>query len=197
MELKLETEKELKEKIMDATILEFNENGVKFTMDDVAHRLNISKKTIYTLFRDKEGMLLDAVDYCFAEIKESEENIVKQENLDVVEKLRKVLIVLPDRYEHLDFRKIYMMKERYPKIYEKIAMRIENGWESTIQLLEQGQQEGFIKKEISIPVLKLMVEASIEQFISRKTLIDSNIPYEEALEQMIEILMEGICTKAT
>ena len=172
----METEKELKEKIMDATILEFNEHGVKFTMDDVAHRLNISKKTIYTLFRDKEGMLLEAVDYCFAEIKESEENIVKQENLDVVEKLRKVLIVLPDRYEHLDFRKIYMMKERYPKIYETIAMRIESGWESTIQLLEQGQEEGLIKKEISIPVLKLMVEASIEQFISRKTLIDRNIP---------------------
>lgn len=197
MELKVETEKELKEKIMDATILEFNENGVKFTMDHVAHRLNISKKTIYTLFHDKEGMLLEAVDYCFAEIKESEENIVRQEKLDVIEKLRKVLIVLPDRYEHLDFRKIYMMKERYPKIYDKIAMRIESGWESTIQLLEQGQQEGLIKKEISIPVLKLMVEASIEQFISRKTLIDRNIPYEEALEQMIEILMEGICTKAT
>ncbi len=193
----MEAEKQLREQIMDATILEFNENGVKFTMDDVAHRLNISKKTIYTLFRDKEGMLLDAVDYCFAAIKESEEEILMQESLSIVDKLKRVLVVLPDRYEHLDFRKIYMMKERYPKIYDKIAMRIENGWESTISLLEQGQKEGMIKANITIPVLKLMVEASIEQFISRKTLIDRKIPYEDALEQMIEILMEGICTKTT
>lgn len=192
----METEKELKEQIMDATILEFNENGVKFTMDDVARRLNISKKTIYTVFHDKEALLLEAVDYCFGEIKESEQEILDKENVSVVDKLRRVLVVLPERYEHLDFRKIYMMKERYPKIYEKIAVRIESGWDSTIMLLEEGIRQGLIK-DISIPVLKLMVEASIEQFISRKTLIDSNIPYEEALEQMIEILMEGICTKST
>ena len=37
-----------------------------------------------------------------------------------------------------------------------------------------------------------MIEASIEQFISKKTLIDSKIAYEDALEQMIEIIMEGI-----
>lgn len=177
---------------MDATILEFNEKSVKFTMDDVAHRLNISKKTIYTLFPDKEGMLLEAVDYCFGAIKESEEKILQNDSFSIADKLKKVLIVLPDQYEHLDFRRIYMMKERYPRIYEKIAMRIESGWESTIQLLEQGKREGFIKKEISVPVLKLMIEASIEQFISKKTLIDSKIAYEDALEQMIEIIMEGI-----
>lgn len=192
MENRLENEKKLKEQIMDATILEFNENGVKFTMDDVAHRLNISKKTIYTVFQDKETLLLEAVDYCFGIIKESEQEILRQEDISVLDRLKRVLIVLPERYEHLDFRKIYMMRERYPKIYEKIAMRIESGWDSTIELLEDGIKQGLIK-DISIPVLKLMVEASIEQFISRKTLIDRNIPYEEALEQMIEILMEGIC----
>lgn len=196
MENRLETEKLLKEQIMDATILEFNENGVKFTMDDVARRLNISKKTIYTVFHDKETLLLEAVDYCFGIIKESEQAILEREQLSIVDKLRKILIVLPERYENLDFRKIYMMRERYPKIYDKIAMRIEGGWDSTISLLEEGIRQGLIK-DISIPVLKLMVEASIEQFISRKTLIDRNIPYEEALGQMIEILMEGICTKRT
>lgn len=192
----MEFERELKERIMDATIFEFNEKGVKFTMDDVAHHLNISKKTIYTVFKDKQEMLLEAVDYCFGAIKDSEQEIIANQELSVTDKLRKVLIVLPERYEHLDFRKIYMMKERYPKIYEKITVRIESGWDSTIQLLEQGMEEGSIK-QVSIPVLKLMVEASIEQFISRRTLIDTNIPYEQALEQMIEILMEGICTRRT
>ncbi len=192
----MEFERELKERIMDATIFEFNEKGVKFTMDDVAHHLNISKKTIYTVFKDKQEMLLEAVDYCFGAIKDSEQEIIANQEFSVTDKLRKVLIVLPERYEHLDFRKIYMMKERYPKIYEKITVRIESGWDSTIQLLEQGMEEGSIK-QVSIPVLKLMVEASIEQFISRRTLIDTNIPYEQALEQMIEILMEGICTRRT
>ena len=40
----------LKERIMEATIDEFNEKGVKFTMDDLAKRLTMSKKTIYKVF---------------------------------------------------------------------------------------------------------------------------------------------------
>ena len=39
----------MKEKIIDAAIKEFKQKGPKFTMSDVAKRLSISKKTIYTV----------------------------------------------------------------------------------------------------------------------------------------------------
>ena len=38
--------------ILDAAIEAFNEKGVKFTMDDIAKALGISKKTIYTVYKD-------------------------------------------------------------------------------------------------------------------------------------------------
>ena len=47
--------KELKENIMQGTLQAFNQKGLKFTMDDIAKILGISKKTIYQVFRDKEG----------------------------------------------------------------------------------------------------------------------------------------------
>ena len=40
-----------KEVILEGTIKAFNEKGLKFTMDDVAKILGMSKKTIYTVFR--------------------------------------------------------------------------------------------------------------------------------------------------
>ena len=46
--------KELKENIMQGTLQAFNQKGLKFTMDDIAKILGISKKTIYQVFRDKE-----------------------------------------------------------------------------------------------------------------------------------------------
>ena len=52
-----------KEVILEGTIKAFNEKGLKFTMDDVAKILGMSKKTIYTVFRDKESMFLAMVDY--------------------------------------------------------------------------------------------------------------------------------------
>lgn len=61
-----------KEVILEGTIKAFNEKGLKFTMDDVAKILGMSKKTIYTVFRDKESMFLAMVDYMFDSIKESD-----------------------------------------------------------------------------------------------------------------------------
>ena len=50
-----------KEKILEATIKVFNRKGLKFTMDDIASELSMSKKTIYTVFRDKESLFYQMV----------------------------------------------------------------------------------------------------------------------------------------
>lgn len=48
----------MREKIIDATVEEFKQNGLKFTMNDLAKRLGISKKTIYTVFESKQAVLV-------------------------------------------------------------------------------------------------------------------------------------------
>ena len=53
---------ELKEMILEGTLEVFNRKGIKFTMDDIAKALNISKKTIYTVFDDKESLFMAMVD---------------------------------------------------------------------------------------------------------------------------------------
>ena len=47
----------MRKKIIDATVEEFKQNGLKFTMNDLAKRLGISKKTIYTVFESKQAVL--------------------------------------------------------------------------------------------------------------------------------------------
>ena len=42
-------ESTIREQILDATVLVFNKKGMKFTMDDIARELGMSKKTIYTV----------------------------------------------------------------------------------------------------------------------------------------------------
>ena len=44
------SDKNLKDDILEATIQAFQKKGLKFTMDDLASLLGISKKTIYTVF---------------------------------------------------------------------------------------------------------------------------------------------------
>jgi hypothetical protein len=44
---------------------------------------------------------------------------------------------------------------------------LETGWESTIELIEKGIAEGVIRP-IKIPILKMMLESSLEQFFSKR-----------------------------
>ena len=185
---------ELRERVLEGTLQVFNYKGMKFTMDDIARTLGISKKTIYTVFHDKKEMLVALVDYLFDAIKEEERKIYEDDSLSTVEKISQILGVLPTSYKDLDFRQLYNLKEKYPEMYAKIEERLENGWEITIELLERGMKEGVIRP-IKIPVMKMMLEASLEQFFRRDVLVENRISYQEGLDEVVAILMDGITAK--
>ncbi|SFR68230.1 TetR/AcrR family transcriptional regulator [Anaeromicropila populeti] len=187
---------ELKEQIIEATIEEFNEKGLKFTMDQLAKRMGISKKTLYSVFSDKESLFLEAIDTCFSEIKRSEKEIFEDDKLDTMEKIRKIIIVLPKRYQAIDFRQLYQLEEKFPKMFRKIEARLETDWEPTIQLIEQAIREGKIRR-IEIPVLQTMISSTIEAFIKTNVLIKNDISYTNALEEMICIILDGIRVKSS
>lgn len=184
-------ERNLREMILEGTLSVFRRKGMKFTMSDIAGELSISKKTIYTVFEDKESLFLAMVDYLFDRIKESEREVLKDESLSTQEKLRRILTVLPESYRELDFRQLYMLREKYPTIYARVEERLETGWEPTIALLQKGMEEKVVR-EFSIPIFKLMLEAALEQFFQRDILLQNGISYADALEEVVGILMDGI-----
>ena len=182
---------ELRDSILENTLQIFNQKGLKFTMDDIAGSMAISKKTIYTVFKDKEELFLAVVDYMFDSIKKSEKEVLENGELSTVEKIRAVLGVMPDGYKDVDFRQLYILKDKFPKIYAKVEERLESGWEQTIALIEQGMEEGVIRK-VSIPIVKVMLEASLEQFFQRDVLIRNGLTYQEALTEVVNLLVDGM-----
>ena len=98
---------DLKETILEGTIGIFNEKGLRSPMDDIAESLKISKKTIYKVFQNKEELFLAMVDYMFDSIKASEREVLEDEKLSTVEKIHKILGVMPEGYKDVDFRQLY------------------------------------------------------------------------------------------
>lgn len=130
----------------------------------------------------------------FDSIKESEQRVLNDESLDTLEKIRKVLGVIPEGYREIDFRQLYLLREKYPAIYQRVEERLETGWENTIALLEQGMREGVVRK-VDIPIVKMMMEAAIEQFFQRDILLQNGITYMDALDEVVGILVDGIRTR--
>ena len=160
-------------------------------MDDVAGLLGMSKKTIYHYFDSKQEMLLGMVDYIFDNIKMSEHEIVENEDLTTIEKIRSILGVLPEGYKEIDFNQLYLLQEKFPEVYNRVQQRLENGWEMTLGLMQQGVEEEVIRP-VNLSIFKMMMEASLEQFFGRDILVQNHMTYQQGLASVVDILMNGI-----
>jgi len=182
---------QLRHRILEATIPLFNAHGLKFTMDQLARSLGMSKKTIYAVFPDKKKLMEAMADHCFDFIRDSKDRLVEDEALPYAEKLRLVLGMLTEKFESIDLSRLHDLKEKYPSVFERVAQRLESGWGSTVTLLERGMADGTLRP-FEIPIFKLMMESTLEQFFQSDVLVRSGLSYRQALDQVVDILLRGI-----
>ena len=101
---------------------------------------------------------------------------------------------MPESYKDIDLRQLYMLKDKFPEIYRHVEERLENGWETTIKLLEQGIEEEVIRP-VNVLMFKMMMEASIEQFFQRDILMRAGMTYTQGLDEIVGILLDGVAVK--
>lgn len=186
-------EEKLKQNIRAAALKLFAAEGLRFTMQQVAEAMHISKKTIYAAYPSKEALLLDMVDDVFASI-HSRKRALLEGGDPVLEKLRRVIIALPDEYAALDLRQMTEVDEKYPAVAARVRWHLETGWEPTLELLEQAMEQGVIRR-VSLSVLQTMITASIEAFLAGDAAKQSGLTYTQVLEEMISILLEGLVVR--
>ncbi|QFJ55828.1 TetR/AcrR family transcriptional regulator [Pseudobutyrivibrio xylanivorans] len=184
----------MNERILEGALNVFKVKGPKFTMDDIAAEMKMSKKTIYTVFNDKNELMCEMVDYAFDLIKSAEDKIYNDDSLNTVEKLRGILEVLPENYYGYDFSAMQALAEKYPMAHEKLTHRLESGWDKTFDLLKAGMAEGSIR-EINLEIFKLMYESSVERLLMSEFLKKNTTAYPVALKQVVEVLVDGIIIK--
>ena len=170
----METER-AKQQVLDAALAVFGRKGIRFTMDDVAKEAGMSKKTLYVLFADKQALLSDVVEYCFASIKAAERQVIGDSSLSTLQKIQKILGVMPENLLRMDFRNLYLARIRYPYLYD----------------IRQGQEEGTIR-QFSVPVFRTILSSCIETFLTSDVLNQAGLSYAEGLEELTQIMVQGI-----
>ena len=67
---------DVKDKIICASIESIRQEGLKFSVDTLADKLKISKKTIYKFFPDKEALALALYEKYFTDAKEKSQMLI-------------------------------------------------------------------------------------------------------------------------
>ena len=185
---------ELRVRILDEAAKLFDRKGIKFTMDDLARSLAVSKKTIYTVFEDKRSIMTETIDRFFDDALTEEEAILNDDSLGIPDQLKAIIGRVPERYTQNDLAQLYVLKEKYPSVYRHWQRCRENYWEGVCILLKRGIESGEIR-DVRIPVLRTMFQSTIEQFFQDDVLIKNRISYRDALAEVATILVDGIRAK--
>ena len=183
----------MKARIMKAFLEEIHEKSMKFTMDDLAKRLGISKRTLYQHFSSKTEILDAIIDSTLNEFDEKTDTIMKDQNLQLVDKIKKVITVIPKYNDFYNWQILDQMKKTHPEQWERVYIAL-NEWDELRELIEQGIREGIIADQNVELLMKLIIDAT-NSTLDRKFFYENRMTVTEALDSIVDILLFGFIKK--
>lgn len=167
----------------------YQEKGMKFTMDELSSRLCISKKTLYEMVQSKEDLIIQVIQFYFDGVAVLQDVIHAELSLSAVDKIKKLLCATPDfvirKYQ------LHDLKMNYPAAFKLLDDKLRLGWERTFSVFDQAKKENAIK-DIDNVLFSKIYAAAIEEIIMEND-IDSTLSFRQKQEQIVDILLSGIC----
>lgn len=120
--------------------------------------------------------------------------IIADDSIGDLQKLKRLLTIIPTSYNTIDYTKIHEINKFYPNIYEKIINRLETGWEPTKILINNCIEKGIIKK-VNLSLMKRILIGSIRTIIEDNNLHKENLDYEESMKKIVDIMFDGLVIK--
>lgn len=162
-------------------------------MDDLARRLGISKRTLYEHFSSKVDILDSIIDVTLAEFDEQTRRILTNSDLTLLEKIRKVIVVVPEHNDFYDLRILEQLKRTYPTQWERVNRELHQ-WDDLKGLLEEGIRTGVIKNVNIDLLMRLIIDAS-NATMDRQFFLAHSISLTEVFESIVDVLLMGMVEK--
>ncbi|MEN6389577.1 MAG: TetR/AcrR family transcriptional regulator [Syntrophomonas sp.] len=179
----------MKERIIDSTWQQILKYGVKrFTVQDIATDLGISKKTIYAHFDSKEEIIA-AVCANLAAADQAAHTEAMEAQTGFFERVDSLINAHSHRRMPLTFRSD--LKRYYPEIFARY-MSLEFLKDIYHELLAQGLKEGYIRSDIHPLILELVLGKCMEAFDDTQLLTEYDITLQQGLHILRDVLLYGV-----
>lgn len=183
-------------KILSASIELFSQYGFKtITMDDIARRAGISKKTLYQHFANKQEVVQESVTWYKNNTTESCVNVLSGTE-NAIEAMVKILAFFDNIYKRINPMAMFELQRFFPeayKIFRELLM------ERDVVLIRdnilQGMKEGLYREGLNADLLaRYRIETSLMALQPNLLVNDRNNLMSVALE-IGEHFMYGMMTE--
>jgi len=177
----------MKEDIVKRALNDFMQYGFKiFTMDDLANKMGMSKKTLYEHFPSKQDLVDACLDYALEMSCTNVTTFVQGEG-SVIENVYRNQKKVQEVFNINSDRPIWELQKYYPKTYERMESEFAKTDVLFIdKLLEKGWQEGLFRKDINVNFYKVFY-TSVQRLRSiTHTFPEREFPFWEIIYTILE-----------
>ena len=183
---------DLEKKIIEASLKMFFSQGIKaVSMDDVAHAVGISKRTLYEVFTSKDELLVKCINF----MQEQHEHKAICEGGNFIE------IALRHVNDALSFMQninpsffVDLARINYRSASESYSKSMEKRRQKTSDLLAQGQQQGLIRQDVDIRLISDILMSPDNGLISN-LVATGHYAMSHIMQSLCLLFIRGIATE--
>jgi len=145
---------EIQERILDTAFSLFCQFGTRsITMDDIAQRMGVSKKTLYAHFADKDELVVHAISRYLTTL--DAECIANQDKAaNAIDELFLVMKMLDQSFRNMNPIILFDLQKFHAKAFQVFQDYKNNNLKKTVrQNLERGVREGLYRSDFDIDIM--------------------------------------------
>jgi AcrR family transcriptional regulator len=187
---------ELEVKILAVAQSLFMKYGVKsVTMDDLAKELGMSKKTIYTVAKNKEELVFKVLNnHLGNEMQQCCQ--FSEESINAIEELLSIAKNLIEQMRSMNPAVVYDLKKYYPKAYKLMEeYRFTFIYETMLNNLKKGVKQGLYRKDINADIIAKFYVARIDVIFETSLFPPANYNWIDVYREGLVYHIRGIASE--
>ncbi|MEP3208228.1 MAG: TetR/AcrR family transcriptional regulator [Maribacter sp.] len=185
----------MKQKILEkATDMFLNFGFKSVTMDDIANKMGISKKTIYAHYANKTSLVEDCSMHLFQIISGGIDHICSLEKNPIEElyEIKKfVMLHLKDEKSSPQ----YQLQKYYPKIHDTLRnMQFQTMQECVVENIKKGISLGIYRENLNIEFVSRIYFSGVNSIKDIQFFPTDKFPVTTLMDDYLEYHLRGIVT---
>lgn len=185
--------KELRERILAASMEEFRKHGVRAVkMDDIASKLGISKRTLYEIYSNKETLLLEGMKMYEEDFDAYMTRFVESDEHNVIETIIEfynLQIKQSANINPLYFEELH----RYPSVLAFFEQKHKDRRLKQNLFFKRGVNEGYFRDDVDYDIFGRICDSSMEYVMRTQMYREFKLDY--ILHNLTLLYVRGICTE--
>jgi len=188
----VERQDELRQRIIAAMAKKAAAKGFSgVTMEELAQASGLSKRTVYRCFRNKEEVIAAVLEAFLAKSAGNIDQAIAASG-DPVEKMTKILAVIPENVQFLSLLALQDLQQHYPHLWWRLdefrASRIQQLMVSLLSARENAERF----RPVDPVVFSQLMLAGVRAVVDPIFIFDSGRSLEEVLQTIRTVFLYGV-----